>query len=207
MKLFNRKQLENIKLASKDETRQSLNGLRIEGNSTIASDGHKLMRVTWTKPLDVKDWPANGVEWTKKDKPFTLPRSTVEKALKNIPKRCAMPILENVAIGLKKTTAQDPDKFVVQTTDLENTDNVEGKTVIGQYPDYEKCIPDYKNPKDYRKVGLSAKHLKDICAQLEKYADSKMVTLYMGNEKEPVVITADDHEGTEAMALLMPMQL
>jgi len=209
MKLYNRKQLENIKLASKDDTRQTLNGLHFEGDSTVSTDGHKLMKVTWTVPQKAKNWPVNGVEWEKKDKPFILPRSTVEKALKNIPKQrgLAMPVLENVAIGLKKTEKDDPDKFVVQTSDLENTDNIEGKTVEGKFPNYKQVIPDYQNSESYRKVGISAHYLKEVCAQLEKYKNSSMVTLYMGNEKEPIVITADDDEGTEAEAVLMPMQL
>lgn len=207
MKLFNKKQLENVKLASKDETRQVFCGLRIEGDSTVSTDGHRLMKVTWNKPRDIEDWPANGIKWAKKEEPFILPRSTVEKALRNIPKRPAYPILENVAIGLKDTKGKGPDQFVVQTSDLENTDNVEGKTVEGKYPDYKQVIPDFENSKKYHKVGLSAKYLKEICAQLEKYKDSHMVTFYMGKETDPVVITADDKEGTEATAVLMPMKL
>jgi len=34
-----------------------------------------------------------------------------------------------------------------------------------------------------------------------------MVTFYIGKETDPVVITADDKEGTEATAVLMPMKL
>jgi len=222
MKLFNKKQLEHIKLASKDETRQVLCGLRIEGDSTVSTDGHRLMKVTWNKPRDIEDWPANGIKWTKKDKPFILPRSTVEKALRNIPKRPAYPILENVAIGLKDTNGKGPDKFVVQTSDLENTDNVEGKTVEGKYPDYKQIMPDYENliqeplslevnpnpAPQYIKVGLNARYLKEICTQLEKYKDrSHMITLHVKEADSPVCITADDGEGTEAVAVVMPMKL
>jgi len=144
MRLFNKKQLENIKMASKDETRAAINGLYIEGNSTIATDGHKLMKVTFTPdPLsstviekelgeefvdnleiceswalekhnkdNKENWPANSIPWADSEKPFILARSTVEKAIKNIPKKCALPILQNVAIGLREVKDGQPVKAV-----------------------------------------------------------------------------------------------
>lgn len=275
MILFNRKQLENIKMASKDETRLALNGLLIEGNSTIATDGHKLMKVTFTPgPLPpaliekelgkefvdnleiceryalekhneafAADWPANGISWVGSEKPFILARSTVEKAIKNIPKKSGvsnLPILQNVAIGLSEVKGSEPFKAVCQTTDLDNTDNVEARVIDARFPQYEKIVPDFTGSGDFQRVGVDAKHLKDICAQLEKYSDGsvKPIILYLKKDKltckilgggkdnlevgnsflMPVIeteqgencsmgITADDHEGTTATAVLMPVKL
>ena len=267
LKLFNRKQLDNIKMASNDKTRLALNGLFIEGNSTIATDGHKLMKVTYTPdPLpsaliekelgkefvdnleicesyalekhnekNLEEWPSNGIGWVKSDKAFILARSTVEKAIKNIPKRKDLPILQNVAIGLSEVKGSEPFKAVCQTTDLENTDNVEARVIDGKFPNYRQVLPDFAGSGDYHRVGVDAKHLKDICAQLEKYNDGcHPITLYLKKDKltaeikdaecggnpflMPVIeivkgehfsmgITADDHLGTTATAALMPVKL
>lgn len=268
MKLFNPKQLDNIKMSSRDETRQALNGLFFEGNSTIATDGHKLMRVTFTpKPLpdeviekelgkdyldhpdicesyalekynekNLEEWPANGIAWANSDKSFILPRSTVEKALKNIPKKASIPLLKNVAIGLKENNGGETFKAVCQTTDLENIDNVEARLVDGKFPDYKQVIPDFKGSANYQRVIINAKYLKEICTQLEKYNDSShAVTLYLKKDKLSCVVNdpehpnsnpflmpeiktesgehfsmgiiANDDEGTEATAVLMPMRL
>lgn len=267
MILFNKKQLENVKMASKDETRQALNGLLIEGNSTIATDGHKLMKVTFTpNPLsstviekelgkefvdnleiceswalekhnikNLEEWPANGIPWANSDKPFILARSTVEKAIKNIPKRKDLAILQNVAIGLSEVKGLEPFKAVCQTTDLENTDNVEARTVDGKFPNYKQVLPDFEGSGDFQRVGVDAKHLKDICTQLEKYSDGsvKPITLYIKKdytiskdfmeesenplgfpilevvkgENYSMGITANDYQGTTATAVLMPVKL
>lgn len=50
MKLYNDKQLLCVRMASKDETRQALNGLYFEGNKTIATDGHRMMIVESKPP-------------------------------------------------------------------------------------------------------------------------------------------------------------
>ena len=268
MKLFNQKQLENIKMACKDDTRPHLNGLFIEGNSTIATDGHRLMKVSFNpEPLKKKvlykelgedfaddkelgkslalekynkkmamEWPANGVKWDTSTKPFTLPRSTVEKALKNIPKKVDMAILKNVAIGLEFDKKGKAVKAVCQTTDLENTDNVQGRLVDGKFPNYKQVLPDFENG-DYQRVSVNAKYLKEVCAQLEKYNDGNhpiilhlkkdKLSCSVENDREssqfnpffmPVIeaelgehfsmgVTADDKEGTDAVAVIMPVRI
>lgn len=225
MKLFNRKQLENIKLSSKDDTRQTLTGLFFTGNSTVSTDGHRLMKVTANYTEENKnhlaDWPANGVNWNPSQDSFILARSTVEKAIKNIPKS-GHPQLDYVAIGLTTTPPGESKKAVCQTTDLDSVNNLETRTIEGKFPDYERCLPDYENlehehlslevnpnpsPK-YIRVGISAKYLKEICAQLEKYQDkSHMIALYIKDEISPICITAQDDEKTEALAVVMPMKL
>lgn len=219
MKLFNRKQLENIKLASKDDTRMALNGLYFKGNSTISTDGHKLMKVTYTPPESEskEEWPVNGVQWLDSDASFILPRSTVEKALQNIPKKDGHPlsILSNVAVGLIQKVDGEPSRATCQTSDLINTNNVEAQIVDVKFPDYERVIPDYENSElkptlylrpdsEYRRVGIDAHMLKEICAQLEKYNSKHHIVLHIGDENQAVVITANDGAGTEALAVLMP---
>jgi len=209
MKLLGKRNLEIIKLASNDETRQALNGLYVDGDTTVVTDGHKLIRVKSQSP-PVCDWPVNGIKWTVEE-PFIIDKKTVEKALKNIPKKQAMPILHNVAVGLIKVDEGEVKKAVCQTTDLERTENIEARTVEGKFPDYKRVIPDYENESEYSRIGISAKYLMEVCSVLKNY-DEKMgfVTLYFkkeGTENHSIVLTAEDGEGNEATAVIMPVRL
>jgi DNA polymerase III sliding clamp (beta) subunit (PCNA family) len=205
VKLYQRKQLEIVKLSSNDTKREGINGLFFEGNSTVATDGHKLIKVTSLNQEEKTDWPANSIQWGAEEKPFTIRREVVEQAIKSLPKKSkVMPILNKVAIG----QVLENGKASIQTTDLDNTSNLETKLPENNFPDYQKVIPDYK---DFPRVGISAKYLKEICGVLEKYHSHNLVTIYFNPEKpenHPIVITATDHlEGVNAEAVIMPMRL
>lgn len=206
MKLLNKKNLEIIKIASADQTRLALNGLYVDGDTTVATDGHRVIRVQTQSPA-VEDWPANGVKWDKEE-PFIMDKKTVEKALKNIPKKTDLPILQNVGVGLIHTDQYDPKKIVCQTTDLDTTDNVESKPIDGIYPDYKRIIPDYEDKEQYQCVAISAKYLKEVCMILEKYQEkSSRIQLYIKDENHSIVLTAEDDNETKATAIIMPMKL
>lgn len=224
MRLFNRKQLEIVKVACRDINRQALNGIHVDGNVAIVSDGHTLLRVESEQVASV-EWPANGVKWSDNDKPFTIPLATAEKALKNIPKKVGGKILTSIAIGLKEVPTGEPDRVVCQTTDMDITDNVESVTVDGKFPDFKRVIPEVEDNPEYQRVGISAKYLMDMCSLLGGYnPKSKIITLYVKKdtpevngpkysesaklgEHYPVVLTADDGEGNKATAVIMPMRL
>lgn len=218
MRLYGKKQLEIIKLASKDETRQALAGMFIDRDTTVITDGHKLVTVK-SQPKPQEDWPANSIPWNKEDSdPFIISREQVEKAIKNIPKlgkHDPNKILRNVAIG-KVLNDQGRKELACQTTDLDNIDNVAGREIDGKFPNYKQVIPDYMDETKYQPIGISATYLKEICAVFEKYQEgSRMITLHIAKqtkkqkqpENYPIVLTANDGEGTEAMAVIMPMRL
>jgi len=224
MKLLNRKNLEIIKLASNDETRQALNGILVDGSTTVASNGHIAIEVK-AQPLPSEDWPANSINWAPEE-PFIMDKKTVEKALKNIPKKQAMPILQNVAVGLIQVQDGDAKAYICQTTDLERTESLEAQTVLGTFPKYQQIIPPFMSEALYQRVGISAGYLKEVCSILEKYQDSKIITLYVRKDQAaveesegikakeavqganfPVVLTAEDEDKTKAMAIIMPMKL
>ena len=200
MKLFTEKQLEIVKLASKDTTRPILEGLHFDGNTTVTTDGHRMLAVT-SEEIDNQEWPVNGIAWNVQEVPFTLPRKAVEKALKNINKKQDLPILSRVAVG------QVPDsKVSLQTTDLEITDNVATREIEGRFPDYKRIIPDYKTD-EYKVMAINAKYLKELCSILEKYdTDNHKIEIHIKDENTPMVITADDREGTTALGIIMPVK-
>ncbi len=219
MKLYNKKQHEIVKIASKDKTKPALQGLYIDGDTTVMTDGRKLMTVK-SNPMPTEEWPANSIPWKIDPDPFIISREQVEKSLKNIPRKPDFPILGNVAIG-KVVNDTGLKELACQTTNLENTDKVEGREIDAKYPNYKQIIPPYKDEELYQAIGISATYLKEVCTLLEKYKErSRMITLHVRkkyipyNEKDkktvadfPIVLTADDGEGTEAMAVIMPMVL
>jgi len=220
MRLFNKKHLEIVKFSTTDPTRIALHGLLFDGNKTVATDGHRLICVESEQKATIEDWPVNGINWSENDKPFTVSRSTIEKALKNIPKVPNIPAWENAAIGLKVMPTGEPDKVVCQTTDFDNTDNVESRTVAGKFPNYQQVIPNFKDENLYQRVGVNGKYLKEVCMLLEKYCESShVVTLYLKKDTvkdgksqddgqlHSMVVTADNGEGTKATAVIMPIRL
>ena len=214
MKLLNRKQLEIIKLSSKDETRQALNSLYIYEDTTVTTDGHRMIAVK-SNQFNREDWPPNGVNWQDDAASgavsFLVDRKTIEDTLKNIPKNPAMPILASAAVGLIEAKDGEPDRVVCQTTDLDRTKNIEARTITGKFPNYKQVIPDYKNEELYISMGINASYLEEVCNLLKKYREkSCAITLYMKKEdanRHSLVITAYDGEGTEATAIIMPYRI
>ena len=217
---YNKKQLEAVKFVSKDETRQGLSGLLFEENRVVATDGHRLMIVNKTPSPDTQEcFPPDDIFSPDKNEPFVVSRKTVEKITKNIPvKMRPNDCLEVIKIG---HSVKD-HKIACQAYDLEETTTLETADGLknAKFPNYKQVLPDYT---DYIKIGISAKYLKEVCMALEKYNNNAMVTLniippkisenaednhegkYQANY--PIVITADDGEGTTAEAVIMPMRL
>jgi DNA polymerase III sliding clamp (beta) subunit (PCNA family) len=207
MKLYSKKQLQVVKGCSPDETRPALNGVLADKNKLVATDGHKMFIVE-DKAIDSdKDWPVNGVDWQASNKPFIIPSSAINKAIKNIPKSKdtgGNPILEKVAIG------ETPENTItLQTTDLDTTDNIKTKKVDGKFPNYERVIPTLGEVGGYdKKVGLNAHYMIEALKLMINFADdkSKMVTFHMKDENHSIVLTCENEE-TKTTCVVMPMRL
>jgi DNA polymerase III sliding clamp (beta) subunit (PCNA family) len=144
--LIQRKALEIARAASKDQTRQSICGLRIEPDgATVATDGHILARFTPTAHPDGKEYPAiegvNVDDGENKLEPFTLPNDAVAILLKALPKRTPrhFPILQNVAVDVQQTNGNGC--AVAALTDLENPQVFRLRKVPDEFPDYQKVFP------------------------------------------------------------------
>ena len=211
MRTFSKLQLNAVKLgASNKDPRDALRSLHFDGNSTVATCGHKLIRVTGPENTKAQDWPANSVIWSEKDQtPFTVPREIIEKAIKNIPKPSdcrGMPILENVAIGWS-SHPEGPDSITLQTTDLENPQILVTDQVDGSFPRYKDIIPDTT---DYIRVGVSAKYLRDIADNLSKFDKDQTIILKFDPDKtqnRPLVLEAENRDGYKAEVVLMPVRI
>src|SRR5262245_12487662 len=123
--LLQRKALEIARAASKDQTRQSICGVRVEPDgTTIATDGHILARFTPTIKVDGKEYPAiDGItadDGENKLVPFTLTTEGVAMLLRALSKKAQrhLPILGNVAVDVEQTNRNG--FAVTAVTDLEN---------------------------------------------------------------------------------------
>lgn len=200
MNLFTRRQLEIIKFASKEKDRPKINGLRFEPGLTVATDGSLLICVR-AEQIQGEVWPANAIPWCKVEKPFTIGRQAVERALMSMPSKAEISVLKKIAVG----RIEDGGKAILQSTDLEITVNTETILDDQDFPEYEKVIPDYSK---FFKLKMSAKYLKEVCSALEKYQDSGCVTLHIDTSKEnrPLMVTAEDYDGNRAEVMIMPFR-
>jgi hypothetical protein len=136
---LNRQNLNLYKLACKDESRFTLAGVYVTPTCTVETDGHQLVKVT-NPQIDMGHVPlmAGMDVMANNFKPFILPSSVAADAMKQIPKSKSLdPILSNVFLGQKGTSVQ------VGTTDLLNPRVITAQPVAGNFPDYERVIPDH----------------------------------------------------------------
>src|SRR5262245_43730168 len=110
--LLQRKALEIARAASKDQTRQSICGLRIEPDgTTIATDGHILAKFTPLSNPDSKEYPVidgvNADDGENRLQPFTLTTEGVALLLRALSKKTprSLPILGNIALDVKQTNS------------------------------------------------------------------------------------------------------
>jgi DNA polymerase III sliding clamp (beta) subunit (PCNA family) len=214
MKTFTKNQLLVGKASSKDAGRHALNGILVEGNKTIATNGHILIM---NENLEKTDpWELNGVQW-EVDKwlshieeidetPFIISNEAVKKALKNFPKvkKYDHKNRSRMAIGQSKSSCvTDMSAITMQNSD---NDKIESQAVDGKFPDYKRVIPDTT---DYIKVGVNATYLKQICEVLEKSGNGNIVLNFKKEDtaNHPIVIENIDQCDEKITSVLMPVRL
>ena len=209
MRLYPRRSLEGVALASKD--RPAISGLRFDGNQTIATNGHVLITTTNKAQINNKEWTdfePFDVKWLDENttKPFTIPTETVKQSLKNLPKNkkeiATLPISGCVAVGKIQMPVHLPHNHVT----LQSFNGVQTvKEEESKFPNTKHVIPDYSNG-DFARISVNPKLIKDIATILAK--DYGRITLHIHKTKstEPVVITASDNE-FDSEVILMPMKL
>ena len=213
MRLYPRRSLEGVALASKD--RSAISGLRFDGNQTIATNGHVLITTTNKAQINNKEWtdfaPHKGepfdVKWwdDMMDNPFTIPTETVKQSLKNLPRSKkeleTLPISGCVAVG----KIQMPEHLPHNHVTLQSFNGVQTvKEEESKFPNTEHVIPDYSNG-DFARISVNPKLVKDIVTILAKDYDKITLHIHKTKNSEPVVITASDNE-FDSEVILMPMR-
>lgn len=209
MQILDKKHLEIIKIAPKAEERPALAGIYVEEGRTTVTDGHRLLSVH-SFHVDTQEKPPQSIQWDSDKKPFAIPSSLVKEVLKTIPKKTPG---GKIAVGLKKHHSGEPVTVACVAIDANGAESVEGPINTGRYPNYKQIMPktkDLNNPYKYKKIGISAKYLKEVCALLEKYDKNHLVALHVATrhpENKAIIITTSDFYNTSATAIIMPMQL
>jgi DNA polymerase III sliding clamp (beta) subunit (PCNA family) len=203
MKTFTKNQLLVGKASSNDAGRHALNGILVEGNKTIATNGHMLIM---NENLEANEpWSLNGVQW-EEETPFIISNEAVKKALKNFPKvkKSDDKNRSRMAIGQSSSTGN----VNISAITMQNADNdkIESQSVNGQFPDYKRVIPDIT---DYIKVGVNATYLKQICEVLEKSGIGNIVLNFKKEDahNHPIVIENIDQADEKITSVLMPVRL
>ena len=214
MRLYPRRSLEGVALASKDKS--AISGLRFDGNQTIATNGHVLITTTNKGQQNPADFPTtSGLVWSEADEPFTVETKDVKQAIKNLPNKKeinACPVFGNVAIGRQYVALGDfPEHnknhdVALTTTQSENPcfRTISTRPVEGKFPDTKHVIPDYSNGA-FVKVSVNPKLVKDITTLLAKDYDKITLHIHRDKSESPIVITASDTE-FDSEVILMPMR-
>lgn len=209
MKLYSKYHLSVFHCASKDETRPNLNGVHLDADGgTWATDGHVLAH--FEGPTDsAEDYPQipGGPEPSNKPvRPVTVPRDTIERVIKAIPKRGSMPALEHAALD---TETSDPVTF--WTTDLESAQRHAAKPIEDFPVEVSQILADTEGRA--RTVTLSVKVLEKVL-KLAKAACSDRrkeipLSIYV-DPKDPekaVRIEVSDLDTGKLVILAMPTRV
>ena len=197
MKTFTKNQLLVGKASSNDAGRHALNGILVEGNKTIATNGHMLIM---NENLEANEpWSLNGVQW-EEETPFIISNEAVKKALKNFPKvkKSDHKNRSRMAIGQSKSSCvTDMSAITMQNSD---NDKIESQAVD------KRVIP---NTTDYIKVGVNATYLKQLCEVLEKSGNGNIVLNFKKEDtaNNPIVIENIDQCDEKITSVLMPVRL
>jgi DNA polymerase III sliding clamp (beta) subunit (PCNA family) len=207
--LLQRKALEIVRAASKDQTRQSICGIRIEADgATIATDGHILAKFTPTANPDGKEYPA--IEGVSADdgesrlQPFTLPSEAVAILLKALPKKAprCLPILGHVALDVQQTNTNGC--AVAAITDLENPQVFKLRKVADDFPTYQSVFPKGK-PKFV--IGFMMAALENLISTL-RVTGVEAFVVEVRDETGPALIKARTKDGDGLVtALIMPARV
>jgi hypothetical protein len=194
------------KLAPKEKSRNySLQGICIERDRATVTDGTKLVSVTHgNQPLD-KNFPqTDGLEHKTfsvgpMEERVMLSRDAALSALKALPKRSKIPVLQMAALSTDAT-------LFVNTLDRVQTFKGEMK---GTFPNWRTVVPTGEVAAE---VVLDARQLKAIAEYYIEHSEfggngrPMRLTIYK-SKYAPVRFDVRTHDGKEIMALLQPTQL
>ena len=167
------------------DTRYILNGLRIEPNKLVATNGDCLAWIAPNTGVSDKDFPAiPGVpDELPEVQEVVVGKDFVNQVIKAIPKaKHTMPVLGHALLN----TATQNGTVEVWTTDIDTKQSHAAKVMEGKYPDYEACIP--KDEPVYE-TAIDLKYLTQVCQAMKKIGVEHAVKMsFYQNGKLPGVM-------------------
>lgn len=204
--LLNKRNLAVVGATSKEESRYTLQAVCMEPDgSTVATDGRILARCSPAK-ADASNFPANGngnpAGWAGR---VLLPVDFVARAIKLLPKKNRIPILDNVAVGME----DKPDhEMLVAQADLPPQD-ARAVPVKGIFPNYEATIPrEIETPLAEVKLDVDLlMRLLKIAREFDAGRNDHSIRLRIYGPERAVRIDAINREdGQEFTGVIMPLR-
>lgn len=196
-----RRHLALTEFADKNGNRPVLTGVYVDPKAgvAVAADGWMLLQMPLGK-MDPQDYPPTSGAGKVGMKEGIIPASAVAAAVKGLPKRNTLPVLQNIRV-----TGDGNGKACLTTNDLEQARDSWVSLIEGTFPSYRQLMPKKlkRGNKKAREVTLS----RDLLARLVRAMGE------MGADRVHLQITAFDHpvrvdipyEDGEAQGCLMPM--
>ena len=197
--LVNKVNLEIERFASKDSTRP-LQGVQVTGEYTEATDGKKLVRVS-LPCHEAADFPhIEGVDPAAAASGI-LPKDVAKATAKRLPKRNAIPIIQNAAVS-----TDDKGAFQVATTDLSAPSVTSSRPIDGTWPNTDQIL---KQPEPSLVIGFNGVLLAEVLKWMGTNASglNNMVKLSFTTADSPVKLSAVTKDGQEITGLVMPLRL
>ncbi len=188
-----------------EESRYTLNHIKITANEAQATNGHIALRVQ-TNGLENAAFPSQvpgltAIKPVAEDvEEIRLSKLTADKLFKALPKNGLLPVLQNAYIG------QDDDKPVIAVTDLDSSQIFRTEEVTGQFPDLD-ALKKEEEPK--ARVCLDAFYLNEMCKVLRDFHSLKQgdcpILFELWEKGDCIVMSARNDTGQKLKAYLMPM--
>ena len=197
--LLNKHSLEIAKLAPKEESRYTLNALRVTEGETMVTNGHYLIRVENPK-MKVENFPtvAGDVPAVEVSE-LLIPTASALEVLKGIPKKDAIPVLNHAKVG------KGEDGMIrMVTTDMDVHRPNATRAITGQFPNVDAVMPRSQK----FTIGVNAEYLSKLLAIAATYNDrSHFVELSFTDKPSAMRIDAHDEvTGQHFTAVLMLMR-
>ena len=198
--LLTKAELNLAKLAEERASRYCINGIAVQPDHTVVTNGHYLVAVTHSTLSD-KNYPETEGLVPKELENGPAVKETVLlnakaaiDAAKALPKKTKIPVLGCAALSTDRTL------FV---NDLESVKQFKSDS-SGTFPQWEKVIPEGK-PK--AEIVLNAEYLEMMARFVREHGpDVPAVRLTIYNDSTSIRFDSYTPDGQEILALLMPMR-
>lgn len=136
--MLKRNNLAIAKAAPKEESKYVLNGILIEPQQSVVTDGHMMLIVGHSPVHGAADFPAlGGGHINQSEFPaFMIPTKTALDIAKAIPQGTKLPAIEYAAVS-----HVEKDHVSIVTTDLDTERVFRFRKLVGKFPNWRMVVP------------------------------------------------------------------
>jgi hypothetical protein len=201
--VLNKNNFEIAKLLSDADDAQSVHrSLRVEPKATVATDGRLLVKVTAPEVAATLFTPIEGIDAAEWFTPFLIDRETALKIGKAIPKNG----LPNTQFAAVDCSTEINGKATIAVNELVRQDVITSEKVDGNYPDYERFLPDPDKAKML--VSFDPELLAQLMTVVQAFCKAQgaqQIVLRIYGAQQGMRIDAAGN-GQQMTAVIMPMR-